>query len=114
MTLEWHYRRNNCKTCERAEDFLRKKNIKAATTVDARKVRLGPEEALKMARNANQIFATKGTKVMHVDLHKDKPSDDQLIALLIGPSGNLRAPTLLTGKTLLVGFDEESYSRVLS
>ena len=29
------------------------------------------------------------------------------------PTGNLRAPTMRVGKTLLVGFDESSYADVL-
>jgi len=33
---------------------------------------------------------------------------------MLGPTGNLRAPTLLVGKTVLVGFDEASYKAVLT
>jgi len=33
---------------------------------------------------------------------------------MLGPTGNLRAPTLRNGKTLVVGFDEEVYARVLN
>ena len=33
-----------------------------------------------------------------------------LRAAVIGPSGNLRAPTLRVGKTWLVGFSEEAYA----
>ena len=36
-----------------------------------------------------------------------------LLALLLGPTGNLRAPTLRKGRTLLVGFDEASYAKAL-
>ena len=32
---------------------------------------------------------------------------------MLGPTGNLRAPTLVAGKTVLVGFDEDSYRSVL-
>jgi hypothetical protein len=32
---------------------------------------------------------------------------------MLGPTGNLRAPTIRRGKTVLVGFDDEAYSRVL-
>jgi hypothetical protein len=32
---------------------------------------------------------------------------------MIGPSGNLRAPTLRVGRRILVGFDEDSYRKVL-
>jgi hypothetical protein len=32
---------------------------------------------------------------------------------MLGPTGNLRAPTLRAGRTLLVGFDEDTWSRLL-
>ena len=112
-TIEWHYRRNNCKTCERADDFLARNNIKATKTDDARKTRIGPKDAVALARKASKIYVTKGTKIRHIDMDKDKPDDNELIELIIGPSGNLRAPTLQVGKTLLIGFDEESYQKIL-
>jgi hypothetical protein len=51
--------------------------------------------------------------VLHLDLSQTKPTDEELAALVIGPSGNLRAPTLQVGDTLLVGFDDELYRTVL-
>jgi len=59
------------------------------------------------------VYATKGKKVVHVHLRRDKPDRATLEGLLIGPSGNLRAPTLRRGRTLLVGFDEATYTKVL-
>lgn len=44
---------------------------------------------------------------------KDAPDDDTLAAHLLGPTGNLKAPTVRVGKTLLVGFSEEAYRQVL-
>ena len=38
----------------------------------------------------------------------------ELQAAVIGPSGNLRAPTLRTGKTWFVGFHEEAYAAKFS
>jgi hypothetical protein len=32
---------------------------------------------------------------------------------MLGPTGNLRAPTLRFGKTLIVGFNEETYNKLL-
>jgi hypothetical protein len=61
----------------------------------------------------DELYATKGKKVIHVDLRRYKPDRATLESLLIGPSGNLRAPTLRRGRTLLVGFDEATYARVL-
>ena len=59
------------------------------------------------------MYATKGKKVIHLDLRRDKPDRATLDGVLIGPSGNLRAPTLRRGRTLLVGFDEATYAKVL-
>ena len=33
---------------------------------------------------------------------------------LLGPSGNLRAPTVRRGRTLVVGFDEATYAAQLT
>jgi arsenate reductase-like glutaredoxin family protein len=112
--INWSYHRKGCKTCARAQDFLAKNKIEQPTTiVDARKNKMGVKEALKLAHSANKLYITKGSKVVIVDMNKDKPSNDTLESLLIGPTGNLRAPTLQVGKTLLVGFDQEAYTKVL-
>jgi len=55
----------------------------------------------------------KGKKVVTFDMKKQPPDDDTLTAHLLGPTGNLRAPTLRRGKTLLVGFSPEAYQKVL-
>lgn len=81
--------------------------------VDAKKERFGPEEALKLARQASEIYVAKGKKVVRVDMKAAPPSDADLLALLLGPSGNLRAPALRAGKTLLIGFDPTTYAEAL-
>ena len=55
----------------------------------------------------------RGKKVVRVDMRRDKPDEATLRSLIIGPSGNLRAPALRVGRTLLVGFDEPTYRRLL-
>ena len=47
------------------------------------------------------------------DLVRDRPDDEVLLARLIGPTGNLRAPAVRVGTTLVVGFNEEAYRDVL-
>jgi arsenate reductase-like glutaredoxin family protein len=81
--------------------------------VDAKKVRLGPEPALRLLKEVDEVYVAKGAKVVHLDLKRDKPDRATLLGLLLGPSGNLRAPTLRKGRTLLVGFDESTYKNVL-
>jgi len=83
------------------------------TQVDAKKTTLKETEALALVREVDEIYASKGKQVIHLDLRKEKPDRAALLGLLLGPTGNLRAPTLRKGRTLLVGFDEASYTAVL-
>jgi arsenate reductase-like glutaredoxin family protein len=87
--------------------------VEAAAQVDAKKTTLKEKEALALAAQADEIYASKGKQVVHVDLKKDKPDKATLAGLLLGPTGNLRAPTLRKGKTLIVGFDEATYGKLL-
>jgi len=113
-SIDWSYHRNGCKTCGKTQEFLLKNKLgMPQTIVDARKNRMGPKEALQLAHSAEKIYATKGNKVIFFDMKKDKPDDKTLLFILIGPTGNMRAPTLRLGKTLLVGFDKEVYTQVL-
>jgi hypothetical protein len=60
-------------------------------------------------KSVDEIYAVQGKKVVHLDLRHDRPDGATLRKVLLGPTGNLRAPTLRKGKTLLVGFDEDIY-----
>ncbi len=68
---------------------------------------------MALAGGADEIYASKGKQVVHLDLKKDKPDAATLKGLLLGPTGNLRAPTLRKGRTLIVGFDEATYKKLL-
>ena len=48
-----------------------------------------------------------------IEIRREKPPRAELLALLLGPTGNLRAPTLRKGRTLIVGFDETTYTDLL-
>jgi ABC-type arginine transport system ATPase subunit len=82
------------------------------TVVDATKDRRGRAEAIELARSVGRVIAARGKKVVVFDMTNDPPDDDTLAARLLGPSGNLKAPTLRIGDTLLVGFGEEAYRQV--
>ncbi len=100
-------------TCGKTQGFLARVKIETAEQVDAKKVRMGPEQALGVLKGVDQLYVAKGSKVVHLDLKKDRPERATLLGLLLGPSGNLRAPTLRKGRILLVGFDEPTYKAVL-
>jgi hypothetical protein len=60
-------------------------------------------------KDVDQLYVAKGKRIVHVDLRRDKPPRAELLGLLLGPTGNLRAPTLRKKRTLIVGFDEATY-----
>ncbi len=80
--------------------------------VNARQQTLGEKEALELAKAASELYVAKGKKVVHINVKRDKPDNQILKQLLLGPTGNLRAPTLRKGKTLVVGFDEATYRKL--
>jgi arsenate reductase-like glutaredoxin family protein len=80
--------------------------------VNARQTSYRAREALAMVKQVNQLYVAKGKKVVTIDLRKEKPDEATLQKLLLGPTGNLRAPTLRKGKTLVVGFEPEMYRKV--
>jgi arsenate reductase-like glutaredoxin family protein len=80
--------------------------------VDAKKSTLSAREALALLDEVDEVFAAKGRRVAHVDLTQSRPGAEELKALVLGPTGNLRAPTLRVGRRLLVGFEEETWRRV--
>ena len=81
----------------------------ATTVVDANKQKQGKAEALALAKTANVIHVARGKKIVTFDMKKAPPDDATLLSHLLGPTGNLRAPTIKQGKTLYVGFNEEVY-----
>ena len=113
MKIDWYYHRKNCETCARADAFLEAAGATVAAQVDARKERLGNDEALKLAREASQVWVAKGKKVLQFDMKKAPPTDEELLAAMIGPTGNLRAPTFRRGKKLFVGMNEEEFGKAL-
>lgn len=78
------------------------------------KAKLGAADALKHARQADRVIVAKGKKVTTFDMKKDAPDDETLLKHMLGPTGNLRAPTIRRGKSLLVGFNEEMYAKTLA
>ncbi len=75
-------------------------------------MRLGEAEAIELLSGMSTLVVAKGKKVTRVNLKKDRPDDATLIALMLGPTGNLRAPTMKVGKTVLVGFNDELYAQL--
>ena len=73
--------------------------------------KLGRTDARELAEAASRIIVAKGRRVLEFE-PRGAP-DDAVLDAMVGATGNLRAPLLRVGKTLLVGFDADSYAGVL-
>ena len=100
-------------TCAKTQEFLAKHKVTVAEQADAKKATIKGPAALDVLDGVDELYVAKGKKVEHVDLKKGKPDRAILLGLLLGPTGNLRAPTLRKGRTLIVGFEEGTYKDLL-
>jgi len=71
--------------------------------------KLGRTEALAMVREAHRLIAAKGKKVTTIDLRTAPPADEVLAGLMLGPTGNLRAPIMRVGQTIVVGYNDQAF-----
>jgi hypothetical protein len=62
-----------------------------------------------MVREAHRLIAAKGKKVTTIDLRTAPPADDVLAGLMLGPTGNLRAPVMRVGQTVVVGYNDQVF-----
>ena len=85
------------------------KKIEAKEVVSASK-KLDRKDAVELIKGANKVIVAKGRKVQSFPGGK---ASKEIVDALLGPTGNLRAPTMRVGKMLLVGFDESSYADAL-
>jgi arsenate reductase-like glutaredoxin family protein len=99
-------------SCGKTQEFLAQADIEAKQEVNAKKETVAGNDALALLKDVNHLYAAKGKRVVQFDLKKDKPAKDELLKVMLGPTGNLRAPTLRVGKKLLVGFNQEMYESV--
>ena len=73
--------------------------------------KLPREAAVSLARGASRVIVAKGKQVQVFETDGTAPR--AAVDAMLGPTGNLRAPVLRVGKTVLVGFNQESWSRAL-
>lgn len=72
--------------------------------------KLQASDAAELLDKASTLIVAKGKKV--TEFKGKNASGDDAVAAMLGPTGNLRAPAIRAGKTLLIGFNEEVYSKV--
>jgi len=78
--------------------------------VNASKERIGQKDLKALFGDASKVVVAKGKKIVELDLKKDPPSAAELAGFVLGPTGNLRAPAIKTGRSWLIGFHEDAYT----
>lgn len=82
--------------------------------MNATKVRYDADGVAEVLQGIDEIYSMKGKRVVHLQITKDKTPKAEVLAAILGPSGTLRAPTFRRGRTLIVGFDEATYTSILT
>ena len=72
--------------------------------------KLARKDAAALAKQASRVVVAKGKKVSEF---AGGSAGKDVVDAMLGPTGNLRAPTIRRGKTVLVGFNEELFEDVL-
>ena len=96
-------------SCTRAGALMASARTTVRETVDAKKQRYPAQDLPALLKGAKRILVCKGTKVTELN-----PAEKMNLELLLGPSGNLRAPTVRLGTTWLVGFGEAEWKKFLT
>lgn len=79
--------------------------------MDARKQKIDSGQAWELLSGAEQLTVAKGKKVVAFD--SVAAEEEAVLKNVMGPSGNLRAPTFKIGDTFVVGFHQEMYEEKL-
>ena len=73
--------------------------------------KLGQADAGYLLSSASKLYVAKGKKLS--EFAGGTKADDDAVAAMLGPTGNLRAPTIVRGKTVIVGFNEDMFAKLL-
>ena len=86
-------------------------DIGIADTVLASK-KLQADDARALLGKAKKLTVMKGKKIAEFDVAKTV--EDEAVEAMLGPTGNLRAPTIIKGSEVWVGFNDDVFSEAFS
>lgn len=72
--------------------------------------KLGEARAKELIQGAAKVTIAKGKKV---EVFDGGTAQQEIVKKMLGATGNLRAPTVVVGDQLVVGFNESIYREVL-
>ena len=74
--------------------------------------KLQADDARELLSNGGSLVVAKGKKVTRFS--KADLNSAEAVEAMLGPTGNLRAPTMRLGKKLVVGFNEEVFGELFA
>lgn len=86
--------------------------IDAAEKVSASR-KLGRDDAAALLKGQRRLVVAKGKKVSEFKLPARGNAPDEAVDAMLGPTGNLRAPTIRVGDTIVVGYHEATFDELL-
>lgn len=89
--------------------MLHRNNLSPLRIADARKEAMAEAEAWRLLAGVHEILVAKGKAFVRLDPHHN--SQEEILKQTLGRSGTLRAPALLLGDRLLVGYSDGLYSQ---
>jgi len=107
MQIDWAYLRKGWNSCKNAQEFLDVRQIKINHIVEARKEKFNRDAAWELIHTAKTITTAKGKKINQWNTQKN--DKETILKHVMGPSGNLRAPTLKLNDRFIIGFNAELY-----
>lgn len=112
--IEYFYHRRACVMCRAARRYIDGYGLAVRTTIDADAQPVDADAAHDLALRASWILAARNGQLVRLSMTADKPpTRRQLLDVILAPSGNLRAPTLLCRGYLVVGFHEHALAEAL-
>ncbi len=73
--------------------------------------KLGRDEARAILAGSSRLIVAKGRRLE--ELETGGAVDEEVVDRFLGSTGNLRAPTVRSGRVTLVGFNEDAWSGAL-
>ena len=80
---------------------------------NARKTSFAAKDLKKVIGSVLTVYSARGKNVVTIDLSTDSVTSETVRKSILGPTGNLRAPAILSGEILVVGFNRDLYEEVL-
>lgn len=79
--------------------------------MDARKKSFTGDEAWQVIKDAKVVYVASGKKI--IEFIPATADREAMLKKIIGPSGNLRAPTLRQENVFFVGYSLELYEKIV-